>query len=119
MATKRRCTTNWINEQTLMEAYDHGEAYYGTRKDVVTTKGTVRKAIVNEARCHGLKLDMRRMSGYPTEVYLVPRVRGSKIPYPIRRRRTLSGLAGKGCRDSQGQFVPVPQCRRPRAKRRR
>ncbi len=115
MAKKKRCTTKWINEQTLMEAYTSGEAYYGERADVATSKGTIRKAIQKEAACHGLKLDLRHRGGYATEVYLVPRVRGSKIPYPIKRRRPLSGahFDGVRCRDGSGAFVPVSQCKGP------
>lgn len=34
-----------------------------------------------------------------------------------KEKRKPGALSGKGCRDKEGVFVPVPQCRRRRARK--
>lgn len=79
---KKKCGTRWILEQQLMEVYDSGEAHWGPLSEARTTRGTIQKALQSEARCHGLKLDVRHRPGWEPEVYLVP-LRGKRIAYPI------------------------------------
>lgn len=79
--TRKKCSTKWINKQVVMEARDHGQAYWGELTEAKTQRGTMNKAFLAEVRCNGLKVDIRRQSGYPPELHLV-RAKGKKIPYP-------------------------------------
>jgi len=80
---KKKCGTRFILEQQVMEVHDTGETDWGPLHEAKTTRGTIRKDFQTEARCRGLKLDVRRRQGQEPEVYLVPLKRGKRIPYPF------------------------------------
>ncbi len=86
---KKKCKNYWINKQVLMDVRDRRlyvrgrrGAYWGELKDAKTQKGTMNKAFLAEMRCHGVKAVVRRKSGYPPELYLVP-IKGRKVKYPF------------------------------------
>jgi len=85
MATKKKCSNKWVSRRTLLEVRNTGEAYYSELTEVKTQKGTVNKSFQAELRCHGLKMDVRRQSGYTPELYLMP-IKGRRISYPYKPR---------------------------------
>lgn len=79
---KKACRNRWVDKNTILEVRNTGSAYWGNLTDAKTQKGTMNKSFQAEVRCHGLKLDVRRQSGYPPEIHLLP-IKGRRVRYPF------------------------------------
>jgi len=81
MAKRKTCPNRWVNKEVVREVRNHGEAYWGLLTDAKTKKATMNRAFLRELRCHGLKTDVRRQSGYKPEIYLKP-IKNRKVRHP-------------------------------------